>query len=104
MQLEISTASVDVVVSRASQLKNDNDGRQKADQDIGGPVQGSELVAMVDPGVEVTKVSVTEQPWVTTRPARHGSHAGPHSVESQLCRPTARMRAAYVRASLRARR
>jgi hypothetical protein len=33
-------------------------------------VQGSELVAaaMVDPGVEVTKVSIAEQPEVTTRP------------------------------------
>ena len=104
MQLEISTASVDVVVSRASQLKNDNDGRQKADQDIGGPVQGSELVAMVDPGAEVTKVRITEQPGVTTRPACRGGHAGHHSVESQLARPAARMRAAYVRASLRVRR
>src|ERR687894_2836704 len=35
MQLEISTGSVDVVVSRAPQLKNDNNGRQKADQDTG---------------------------------------------------------------------
>jgi hypothetical protein len=33
------------------------------------PVQGSELVAMVDPGAEVTKVNITEQPRVTTRPA-----------------------------------
>jgi hypothetical protein len=35
MQLEISTGGVDVVVSHVPQLKNDNDGRQKADQDTG---------------------------------------------------------------------
>ena len=72
MQLEISTGSVDVVVSRASQLKNDNDGRQKADQDTG-----------VDRCREVgwsrwltrawrSKVSIAEQPGVTPRPVRHG--------------------------------
>ena len=33
------------------------------------PVQGSERVAMVDPGTEVTKVNITEQPRPTTRPA-----------------------------------
>ncbi len=33
------------------------------------PVRGSELVAMVDPGAEVTKVSIAEQPRVTPRPA-----------------------------------
>jgi hypothetical protein len=44
-------------------------------------VQGSELVVMVDPGAEVTKVSTAEQPRVTPRPARHGSHAGHHSVK-----------------------
>ncbi|MGH3570579.1 MAG: hypothetical protein ACRDUW_01925 [Pseudonocardiaceae bacterium] len=45
-----------------SQLKNDNDGRQKTNRDTGGSVQGSELVAMVDPGAEVTKVNTAEQP------------------------------------------
>lgn len=44
-------------------------------------MRGSELVAMVDPGVEVTKVSIAEQPRVTPRPARQRSHAGHHSVE-----------------------
>jgi hypothetical protein len=58
------------------------------------PVQGTALVAMVDPGAEI---NATEQPRVTTRPARHAGH---HSVESQPSRRTARMRAAYVRASL----
>ncbi|MGH3784444.1 MAG: hypothetical protein ACRDRO_28440 [Pseudonocardiaceae bacterium] len=53
---------VDVVVSRVSQLNNDNDGREKTNRGTSGPVQGSELVAMVDPGVEVTKVSTAEQP------------------------------------------
>jgi hypothetical protein len=33
------------------------------------PVQGSELVMMVDPGAEATKVSTAEQPRVTPRPA-----------------------------------
>lgn len=54
---------------------------------IGTParaVRGSELVAMVDPGVERTKVSTAEQHRVTPRPARRGSHAGHHGVESQL--------------------
>jgi hypothetical protein len=39
---------------------------------IGTPVclvRGSELVAMVDPGVEVTKVNTAQQPRVTTRSA-----------------------------------
>jgi hypothetical protein len=62
------------------------------------PVPGSALVAMVDPGPEVTKVSTVEQPRVTTRPARRSGHGGHHSVESQPSRRTARMRAAYVRA------
>jgi hypothetical protein len=66
------------------------------------PVWGSELVAMmVDPGAEVTKVSIAEQPRGSPRdqPSR-SSHAGHHSVESQLPQTTAGMRAAYVRASL----
>jgi microcystin-dependent protein len=79
------------------QLKNDNDGRQKADQDTVRRVQGRELVTLVDPGAELTKVSTTEQPRVTTRPARHGSHAGQHSVSRKLSRRTVRMRAAYMR-------
>jgi hypothetical protein len=61
------------------------------------PVRGSELVAMVDPGAEVTMVSIAEQP--RGHPSR-SSHAGHHSVESQLPQTTAGMRAAYVRASL----
>jgi hypothetical protein len=32
-------------------------------------VRGSGLVAMVDPGAEVTKVSIAEQPGVTMRSA-----------------------------------
>lgn len=35
MRLEISTGGLDVVVSRAPQLKNDQDVRQKADRDTG---------------------------------------------------------------------
>ncbi|HZD16229.1 MAG TPA: hypothetical protein VE196_14130 [Pseudonocardiaceae bacterium] len=50
------------MVSRVSQLNNDNDGRQNTNRGTGGSVQGRELVAMVDPGVEVTKVSTAEQP------------------------------------------
>jgi hypothetical protein len=45
------------------------------------PVRESELVAMVDPGAEVTMVSIAEQP--RGHPSR-SSHAGHHSVESQL--------------------
>ena len=40
MQLETSTGDVDVVVSQAPQLKNDNDGRQKADSGTGVPGAG----------------------------------------------------------------
>jgi hypothetical protein len=61
MRLE-SSAGVDGVVSRVSQLKNDNDGRQKTNWGTSGPVQGSGLVAMVDPDMEVTKVNTAEQP------------------------------------------
>jgi hypothetical protein len=43
---------------------------------------------MVDPGVERTKVSTAEQPRVTPRPARHGSHAGHHGVEVATPPPT----------------
>jgi hypothetical protein len=65
-------------------------------------VQGSELVAaaMVGPGAEVTKVSLAEQPGSPRDQSSRSSHAGHHSVESRLSRPTARMRAAYLRASL----
>ena len=42
------------------------------------PVRESELVAVVDPGAEVTKVSITEQP--RGHPSR-SSHAGHHGVE-----------------------
>jgi hypothetical protein len=36
------------------------------------PVRGSELVAMVDPGAEVTKVSIAEQPRGHHATSRHG--------------------------------
>jgi hypothetical protein len=40
MRLEISAGGLDVVVSRAPQLKNDNDDRHKADRDTGAPDAG----------------------------------------------------------------
>ena len=79
MRLDISAGGLDVVVSRATQERS-----RRSPQGRSGHrcrVQGSELVAMIDPGVERTKVSTAEQPRVTPRPARHGSHAGHHSVE-----------------------
>ena len=36
------------------------------------PVRGSELVAMVDPGAEVTKVRIAEQPRGHHATSRHG--------------------------------
>jgi hypothetical protein len=59
----------DVVVSRD---RNSTTITTLARRQIKTPVrsvQGSERVAMVDPGAEVTKVNVTEQPRTTTRPA-----------------------------------
>ena len=70
MQLEISTGSVDVVVSRASQLKNDNDGRQKADQDTG--VDRCREVGWsrwLTRAWRSPRSAPVEQPGVTTRPA-----------------------------------
>ena len=40
MRLEISAGGLDVVVSRAPQLNNDNNGRQKADRDTDAPGAG----------------------------------------------------------------
>ena len=60
MQLEISTGGVDVVVSRVLQLKNDNDGRQKADQDTSAA--GCELVTMVDPGTRSPRSAPPNNP------------------------------------------
>jgi hypothetical protein len=69
MQLEISTGGVDVVVSRGRNSRTITTvGRRQTRAPV-CPVQGSELVAMVDPGVEVTKVNTVEQPGVTTRSA-----------------------------------
>jgi hypothetical protein len=69
MQLEVSTGGVDVVVSRGRNSRMITTvGRRQIRAPV-CPVQGSALVAMVDPGVEVTKVSIAEQPRVTTRSA-----------------------------------
>ena len=69
MQWEISTGGVDVVVSRGRNARMITTvGRRQTRAPV-CPVQGSELIAMVDPGVEVTKVSTAQQPGVTTRSA-----------------------------------
>jgi hypothetical protein len=97
MQLEISTGGVDVVVSRVLQFKNDNDGRQKADQDTVRPVQGRELVTLVDPGAEGTRSTPPNNPvsprdQLVTVVTPWSSQRG-----VELSRRTARMRAAYMR-------
>jgi hypothetical protein len=67
MQLEIKTEGMDLVVSRALQPKNDNDGRQKADRETGELLHVTELVAMEDTGAEVTKVITAGEPKVAKR-------------------------------------
>jgi hypothetical protein len=67
MQLEIKTDSVEFVVSRAPQPKNDNDGRQKTDRETGELLHVTELVAMDETGAEVIKVTTAGQPRVTKR-------------------------------------
>jgi hypothetical protein len=96
MRLE-SSAGVDGVVSQVSQLKNDNDGRQKTNWGTSGPVQGSGLVAMVTRTWRSPRSTPPNNPEVTATSSSRSSHAGQHSVESQLFRPTAGMRAAYMR-------
>jgi hypothetical protein len=80
---------VDVVVSRAPHSRTITTVARRQTGTPVRPVRGSELVAMVDPGAEVTKVSIAEQPRGSPRdqPSR-SSHAGHHSVESQLPPPT----------------
>jgi hypothetical protein len=72
MQSEINTEGVDAVVSRVLQLRNAHDDRPQADRDTGMPQRVSELVAMVDPGAEVTKVRIAEQPRGHHATSRHG--------------------------------
>ena len=67
MQLGIKTEGVDFVVSRTTQRKNDNGGRQKTDQEVGEPLHVSELVAMDNTGAEVIKVTTAGQPKITKR-------------------------------------
>jgi hypothetical protein len=62
MQLEINAEGMDAVVSRVLQPRNAHDDRQQADRDTGTPLRVSELVAMVDLGAEVIKVSTTGSP------------------------------------------
>ena len=57
MQLEIKTDSVEFVVSRAPQPKNDNDGRQKTDRETGELLHVTELVAMDDAQSGLGKVT-----------------------------------------------
>jgi hypothetical protein len=68
MQLEISTGGVDVVVSRGRNSRTITTvGRRQTRAPT--PGEGSDLVAMVDPGGKVTKVNTAQQPGVTTRSA-----------------------------------
>lgn len=72
---------MDAVVSRVLHPSNAHDDRQQADRDTGTPMRVSELVAMVDPGAEVIKVSTVEQPRGHHAAARYGAHAGHHSAD-----------------------
>jgi len=60
---------VDVVVSRGRNSTTITTVTRRQTKTPVRSVQGSERVAMVDPGAEVTKVNITEQPRTTTRPA-----------------------------------
>jgi hypothetical protein len=64
------------------------------------PVQGSVLVAMVDPVRRSPRSASRNNPGSPRDQPSRSRHAGHHGVESRLSRRTARMRAAYVRASL----
>jgi hypothetical protein len=97
MQFEISTGGLGRRGFAVPQLKNDNDGRQKADQDTVRPVQGRELVTLVDPGAEGTRSTPPNNPGsprdqLVTVVTPWSSQRG-----VELSRRTARMRAAYMR-------
>jgi hypothetical protein len=88
MQLEINAEGMDAVVSRMLQPRNAHDDRQQADRDTGTPLRVSELVAMVDLGAEVIKVSTTGSPGrvlLTLTP--HGACATPAASVHETRRP-----------------
>jgi hypothetical protein len=88
MQSEINAEGVDAVVSRVLQLRNAHDDRPQADRDTGMPQRVSELVAMVDPGAEVIKVSTAGSPGrvlLTLTP--HGACATPAASVHETRRP-----------------
>jgi hypothetical protein len=83
MQLEISTGGVDVVVSRGRNSRTITTvGRRQTRAPT--PGEGSDLVAMVGPGVEVTKAPRSTPPnnpgSLRDQPQR-SSHAGHHGME-----------------------
>jgi hypothetical protein len=87
MQLEINAEGMDAVVSRVLQPRNAHDDRQQADRDTGTPLRVSELVAMVDLGAEVIKVSTTSSPGRYCSPSPRTGRATPATSGHETRRP-----------------
>ncbi|MCA1694206.1 MAG: hypothetical protein LC749_05435 [Actinobacteria bacterium] len=88
MQSEIHAEGMDAVVSRVLQPRNAHDDRPQADRDSGAPLRVSELVAMVDPGAKVIKVSTAGSPGRVLRTLTpHGACATPATSGHETRRP-----------------